>query len=268
MNAPAPITFSFGENWQAFLKTMPADALDRALADSRQWLSDGQVAGKAIVDVGCGSGLHSLVFLQRGAARVVSLDSDPRSVAATRGLWERSGRPAPWTVAEGSILDTGLVERLRSEPFDVVYSWGVLHHTGAMWQAIDHACSLVKPGGLLWLSLYAKGPQYARDLMLKQRYNAASAFGKRMLAWRFVLRVMWARLRRGSNPFAWNERKARGMDTWHDIIDWLGGLPYEVASVDEVVTTVQARGFALKQVEPAPEGSCHVFLFQAADRQP
>ncbi len=160
------------------------------------------------------------------------------------------------------MLDVALINRLRSELFDVVYSWGVLHHTGAMWQAIDHTCSLVKLGGLLWISLYAKGPQYARDLALKQRHNAASAFGKRMLAWRFVPSVMYARLRRGCNPLAWNERKARGMDTWHDIIDWLGGLPYEVATVDEVVAAAQARGFTLKRVEPAPEGSCHVFLFQ------
>ncbi len=102
MSAPAPITFSFGENWQDFLKTMPGDALERALADSRQWLSDEQVAGKSIVDLGCGSGLHSLVFLQRPAARVLSFDSDALSVAATRGLWEQAGRPAQWTVAEGS----------------------------------------------------------------------------------------------------------------------------------------------------------------------
>ncbi len=263
MNGPTPITFSFGENWQAFLRTMPADALARALADSQHWLSNQQVAGKSIADLGCGSGLHSLVFLQRGAARIHSLDSDPRSVTATRGLWEQAGRPAQWTVDAGSVLDAALIGRLGSEQFDIVYSWGVLHHTGAMWQAIDHACSLVKPGGLLWISLYAKGPQYAYDLALKQRYNAASAFGKRMLAWRFVLRVMYARLRRVRNPFAWNEGKARGMDTWHDIVDWLGGLPYEVASVEEVVAVVGARGFSLKQVEPAPEGSCHVFLFQA-----
>lgn len=262
MSAPAPITFSFGANWQAFLAGMPADALERALADSRRWLRDEEVAGREILDLGCGSGLHSLVFLQRGAARVRSLDSDPRSVAATRSLWEGAGRPPQWTVEEGSVLDPALIARLRAAPVDVVYSWGVLHHTGALWQAFANACALVRPGGLLWISLYAKGPRYAHDLALKQRYNAASAFGKRLLAQRFVLRVMWARLRRGRNPFAWNERKARGMDTWHDIIDWLGGLPYEVADVDETVAAARAQGLTLREVEVAPEGSCHVLLFR------
>lgn len=265
MSAPAPITFSFGANWQAFLASMPADALERALADSRRWLRDEDVTGKAILDLGCGSGLHSLVFLQRGAARVCSIDSDPCSVAATRSLWERAGRPPQWTVEEGSALDPVLITRLRAESYDVVYSWGVLHHTGALWQAFANACALVKPGGLLWISLYAKGPRYAHDLALKQRYNAASTFGKRMLARRFVLRIMWARLRRGRNPLAWNERKARGMDTWHDIIDWLGGLPYEVASVDETVAAAQAQGLVLCEVEAAPEGSCHVLVFRRTE---
>lgn len=262
--APDGVTFSFGANWQDFIRTMPRDAVERALADHRQWLDDDQLQGARVLDIGCGSGLHALVFQLRGAGALTAIDKDPHSVAATRLLRERLGSPAGWTVEEGSILDAALVERLARTPFDIVYSWGVLHHSGAMWQALEHAFRLVAPGGRLWISLYAAGPRYARHLALKQRYNAASRLGKWWLERVHIAGIMLGRLRQGRNPLAWNQAKERGMDTWHDLVDWLGGLPYEVAGIGAVVAAARARGFAALRIAEAPEGSCQVYLFQRA----
>jgi SAM-dependent methyltransferase len=266
--APDAVTFSFGANWQDFISTMPGDAVERALADHRRWLEDVVVQGARVLDIGCGSGLHALVFQLRGAGAVTAIDRDPASVAATRQLRGRLGSPAGWTVEEGSILDQGLVERLALSPFDIVYSWGVLHHTGALWQALEHAFRLVAPGGRLWISLYAAGPRYARHLALKQRYNAASRLGKWWLERRHIALIMWGRLRQGRNPWAWNQAKERGMDTWHDLLDWLGGLPYEVAGIGAVVAAAGARGFSALRIAEAPEGSCQIFLFQRAADPP
>jgi 2-polyprenyl-6-hydroxyphenyl methylase/3-demethylubiquinone-9 3-methyltransferase len=255
----APNTFSFGENWQDFLRSMPDDALDRARQDSAEWIDDGAIAGRSVIDIGCGSGLHSLVFHVRGATRVRSIDVDQRSVQATQELRTRSGSPISWIVETASILDPAPPE---TETYDIVYSWGVLHHTGAMWEAMEHACRLVRPGGLFWFSLYAKGPHYQRDLALKHRYNASGRFEKWWLVKRAIFLVMLHRLRIGKNPLSWNAKKARGMDTFHDLIDWLGGLPYEVASIEEVSAFMKERRFQPLRIAPAPEGSCHIFLFQ------
>lgn len=262
MTTSDPITFSFGANWQDFVGTLPPDAVMRAYEDSRQWLTDAEVTGKSVIDIGCGSGIHSLIFQKRGAASVLSIDVDDKSIAATAQVRDRLGATDKWTVRAGSVLDAALIERLAASPFDIVYSWGVLHHTGALWTALDHAIRLVAPGGCLWISLYAKGPLYGRHLALKKRYNAASSAEKWLMERRAIAIHMLYRLRQGKNPVTWNEKKARGMDTWHDLVDWLGGLPYEVAGIGEVVEVARSHGLQVIKIAEAPEGSCHVFLFR------
>jgi SAM-dependent methyltransferase len=254
------ITFSFGENWRDFLAGADEDAVELAAADIADWLGPDGFENRRVLDIGCGSGLHSLAFHLKGASELVSFDYDPHSVSATRSLWERSGRPANWTVQEASILDDEFVASLGT--FDVVYAWGVLHHTGAMWKAIENAFSLTADGGVCWLTLYQKGPRYERDLALKKRFNHASPARKKLMVWRFVLRTMAYRAAHGRNPLRWNERKARGMDTYHDIIDWLGGLPYEVATVDELVAAARPHRLEQVKVLEVSEGGCSIVTFR------
>ena len=235
------------------------------------------VAGRTVLDIGCGSGLHSFCYHMFGAGKVISFDVDEKSVEATRCLRQKAGEPANWTVSHGSILDDGFLQTL--EPCDIVYSWGVLHHTGAMWEAVDRACGLVKPGGLLWIALYVKGPKYRKHLRQKRRYNRASQLGKKSAVGRYIAWIIWHRLRKFGRkrsillllrgrfrelrePFLWNSKKARGMDTYHDIIDWLGGLPYEVASKEEVVQRCAGHDLELLRVEEVCEGANNIYLFR------
>jgi 2-polyprenyl-6-hydroxyphenyl methylase/3-demethylubiquinone-9 3-methyltransferase len=241
-----PISFSFGENWKDFVKTVSEEALLAARADVAQWLGEAGVRGRRVLDIGCGSGIHSLGFYSLGAQELVSFDLDPKSVEATRSLWEKAGKPDHWTVLQGSVLDRAFLDEAGPGTFDVVYAWGVLHHTGAMWDAVDAACRMVAPGGRLWLALYVKRPSYPRELALKKRYNAASPLGKKLMVATALARLTLSRLYARQNPFRW--KKERGMDIYHDTVDWLGGLPYEVASEEEVVLFTRQRGFVLERV--------------------
>jgi SAM-dependent methyltransferase len=259
------ITFSFGENWRDFLSAADEEAIELAGADIEHWLGAESFESRTVLDIGCGSGLHSLAFHLKGASQLVSFDYDPHSVSATRSLWERAGRPGSWTVRRESILDDDFVATLGT--FDVVYAWGVLHHTGNMWKAIENAFALTSEGGVCWLALYQKGPRYARDLALKERFNRAPAMVKKLMIWQFILRTMAYRASQGRNPMRWNERKARGMDTYHDIVDWLGGLPYEVATVDEVLAAGERHGFEPMTVLEASEGGCSVVTLRREDRR-
>lgn len=253
------VSFSFGENWQSFLKSMSREAIESARADLEDWFSRDGITGKRVLDIGCGSGIHSLGLLTLGAAELVSFDLDSRSVAATQTLWEDAGKPENWRVVQGSVLDDAFLDSLGRQSFDVVYSWGVLHHTGAMWQAVEQASRMVRPGGRFLLALYAGKRTYQRDLALKQRYNAAGAWGKRWLIGRRIAMIMLLRLRHGRNPLAWNQRKERGMDTYHDVVDWLGGLPYEVASEEEVVAFFGKRRFTLEKIRTGEPNTVYLF---------
>jgi SAM-dependent methyltransferase len=257
------ITFSFGENWQSYLATLSDDAIRRAAADIAAWIPPDEIAGRSVLDIGSGSGIHSLCFQRFGADRVVSIDADPASVDATLLLWEAEGSPESWQVSQASILDEQAVAELP--PSEIVYSWGVLHHTGDLWKALHYAASLVKDDGRLWIAIYQAGPSYERHVQLKRRYNAASKRGKRFYEWREIAKTMAARARRGKNPLRWNQRRERGMSTYHDIVDWLGGLPYEVANEDEIVRFGLAHDLVLERIRVRPEGACSNYLFRRSE---
>ena len=175
------VTFSFGRNWIDFLETVGEEEVEKAETDIGEWLGEGSVSGKDVIDIGSGSGIHSFAFIRLGARRVHSFDYDQFSVEATKRLWNSRGKPGHWTVEYGSALDKNYLDSLGQ--FDIVYSWGVLHHTGEMWKAVKNCFGLVKPGGVVWIALYQKGPRYASDLALKQKYNSASIFGKRVMVY-------------------------------------------------------------------------------------
>src|SRR5258706_14400043 len=125
--------FGFGKNWKRFLQTLNEERIHEAERSLAQMLQMGTLEGKTFLDVGSGSGLFSLAAMRLGADRVHSFDYDPQSVGCTKELKQRFLPPEThrWTIEEGNVLDADYLSRL--EKFDIVFSWGVLHHTGKMW---------------------------------------------------------------------------------------------------------------------------------------
>ena len=252
--------FSFGSNWQKYLDALPPEATDAMRAYVAEWLG-ADLTGLRVVDVGSGQGLTSLSVTRLGG-EVLSFDLDPESVAATRRLREVAGSPTSWLVEHGSILDTSFVAGLGT--FDVVISWGVLHHTGAIWAAIDAAAGLVAPGGRLWIALYHRTRQSGRSLRTKRLYGSLPRPGKLLFRGAYAAaKIAKSVVVRRRLPALRGAYDTRGMNWWRDIEDWLGGLPYEVSSPGEVLDRLRPKGFQLERLRDAiGESGNDVYLFR------
>jgi SAM-dependent methyltransferase len=254
------ITFSFGKNWTDYNKHVTDEEIIKAQEDLVFWIGKENISGKRILDLGCGSGIHSLCLYNLGAGELISFDYDPYSVAATTQYWEKKGKPSNWKILQGSVLDNEFLRQLGN--FDLVYSWGVLHHTGSMWHAINNALAMVRDNGLFYLTIY-KDDNYEHSLKVKERFNASSALGKRWMINKEIMKMMVIRALSFRNPFTWNRKLERGMNIYHDLVDWLGGLPYEAASEDEMLQWGIANKLQLKRIWcKNGKGSCNYYLFQ------
>ncbi|MDX8502170.1 class I SAM-dependent methyltransferase [Mesorhizobium sp. VK4C] len=235
--------YDFGRNWSDLAARFENEHLDRACEDLRRLVGD--VAGKTFLDIGCGSGLHSAAALRLGAARVRALDYDTDCVETTRAVLSRFAPEAEWSVERADILDKA---SLPSGTFDIVYSWGVLHHTGDMWAAIRNAADFVGRGGRFGIAIYLKTPLCGLWTVEKRLYSSHRWLRPPAKAL-FVSAYMLARTLRHRDPIAFvkNYRMRRGMEFLADVDDWLGGYPYQSTSVEELETTVEKLGFRTKR---------------------
>ncbi len=263
--------FSFGRNWSNFLRhSLQADQIEIAKAQTARFLGLTGLEGLTFIDIGCGSGIFSHAAHALGAAEVISFDVDPLSVRCCEHMREQAGCPENWRVFHGSVLDRDIISRLP--PADIVYSWGVLHHTGAMWNAIRNAAGLVKPGGRFFISIYNRLEydtmrQYRGShgwLRLKRIYNRNPAIVKRAMECWFAAKDLAAFLVTLRNPFREirRYRGKRGMSWWYDLVDWVGGYPYEFASSGEMFSFCHGElGLQLERLHSTSSLGCNEFLF-------
>ncbi|MDD5557109.1 MAG: class I SAM-dependent methyltransferase [bacterium] len=249
--------FEFGKNWSRFLSVLNEERIRRAEAALREMLEARDLAGRSFLDVGSGSGLSSLAARRLGA-RVHSFDYDPQSVACTAEVRRRYFPDDPdWRVERGSVLDRAYLEGLGS--FDVVYSWGVLHHTGDMRRALENVLVPLAEGGLLFIALYNdQGGASARWRKVKRLYCSGAA-GRILVCGAFIPYFiaggLCGDLLRGRNPLSrYTRSTTRGMSVIHDWFDWLGGLPFEVARPEEIFRFYRERGLILKNLTTAGGG--------------
>jgi len=250
--------FTFGKNWLFFIaRYVNAQTVSEASRSLINFVGKENIQGKTFLDIGCGSGLFSLAALNLGADKVLSFDMDPDSILACKRLRRQKGSPKKWQVIRGSILDKQFTSKLGR--YDLVYAWGVLHHTGKMWIALDKTLKLVAPKGYLYLAIYNKATDW--KIYADGRFGTSSFWKKfkecysRLPFWCQGLIEFWTilglfslYLAKFKNPLAEIKRhpnKHRGMSWRADIRDWLGGYPYEYASTQEVINFVKVRGFKL-----------------------
>lgn len=265
-----PLRFEFGRNWLNYSRNINEPRIHAAVESIKSMLGLTSLQGKSFLDIGSGSGLFSLAAAKIGAS-VSSFDYDKNAVACTQDTKNRfDAANAQWHIQQGSVLDDALMTSLGS--FDVVYSWGVLHHTGHMWKALENAGRAVKKGGYLFIAIYNdQGGTSRRWYLVKKTYNVLPGLLKLpyilLLGLFFTVYFSLVRIINLKNPLPigdWGkEQKERGMTAWYDLVDWVGGYPFEVARPDELINYYLKKGFELKNIRTVGTGhGCNEFVFQ------
>ena len=265
------LRFSFGSNWRRFLGHLNEERIGEAEKSLRSMLQVENLKGKSFLDIGCGSGLFSLAAMRLGASRVHSFDYDSESVACAQELRRRYFPAARnWSVEQGSVLDVNYLHDLGK--FDVVYSWGVLHHTGSMWRALENVAPLVAAGGRVFLAIYNdQGGRSQIWRSVKERYC-------RSIFWRVPILAVFCGyivavgvlkdvllLRKNLLARYRQYKSNRGMSYFTDVVDWLGGYPYEYARREAIVDFYRDRGYELLKLKPDLRFGNNEFVFLKRD---
>jgi SAM-dependent methyltransferase len=264
--------FAFGANWERFLRVLSEERIAEAERSLKAMLGVERLDGRSLLDVGCGSGLFSLAARRLGG-RVRSFDYDPKSVGCAQALRARYFPEDPqWVIGQGSVLDEPFIRSLGR--YDVVYSWGVLHHTGAMWKALDMVLQPLQRPGQLFIAVYNQQAFWSRYYAtLKRLYGRSPAGGQAVIAGGYAAAQVTKGLVRDllsrRNPLTRYREKIRdrGMSMWHDWVDWIGGYPFEVARPEEILDFYRRRGLRLERLKTCGGGQgCNEYVFRRSER--
>ena len=220
--------FPFGDNWSSFIKMVDKNRLDDAKVSLLKSLGVESLEGMTFLDIGSGSGIFSLAAYNLGAT-VFSFDFDPISVKCTQELRNKYYPNAnDWTIEEGDALDESYMKSLGH--FDIVYSWGVLHHTGNMWKGLKNVESLSP--NYVFIAIYNDQGLFSKYWHAVKRLYNFNMFLKALMILIHIPYLFGLRWLKGRVQ---NKVEARGMSLWIDMYDWLGGLPFEVASPEKII---------------------------------
>ena len=253
--------FQFGKNWLAYLAE---GASPRSMAVASESLGKAfggnLVAGRSFLDVGSGSGIFSLAAYEAGL-KVTSFDYDLNSVAATEIVSSER-----WKVLKGDLLSSEFL--LQLSRFDYVYCWGVAHHTGDLWKALENLTTLVAESGTVVVAIYNdQGKPSIRWKAVKRAYVKHVWLRPFLITGAFIrlwgVKILMDALK-GKPRLRWRSANndQRGMTAWHDLKDWVGGYPFEVAKPEEVFEFFSKRGFVLRHLKTCAGGiGCNEYRF-------
>ena len=233
--------FKFGENWKNFSNLIDNNRLKEAVTSLKKLTNKKSLNNLSFLDIGCGSGLSSLAAIQLNCKKIYAIDQDEQSIKTTKKVLQKS------RFKKVKVEKKDLFTLNEKEKFDIVYSWGVLHHTGNMLEAIKKSTKMVSKNGMIILALYKKTKLCNLWKIEKYIYKSSPKviqnFIKNLFIFLFKLAMILKR--KNFSNYINDYKTKRGMDFYHDVHDWLGGYPYESISIEEISKIMDKFGYKM-----------------------
>ncbi len=277
--AKKQVRFAFGKNWSEYAKHhFDEKALQDAQNALLQFCRIDSLKGLRILDIGCGSGIHSLAAFLAEAEEIVSFDYDINSVLTAKALHKAYGSPKSWQILSGDVLDKNFMQSLGF--FDLVYAWGSLHHTGSLKEALNNTIACVNKNGLLYIALYSftayhnntvfGQPSPQEWISIKRKYVTGSSMTKTIIILQYIWRRYFAAAK--LHPIklfsclkvfikTWKNYSInrRGMHFLTDMKDWLGGYPMEFMSENACIEKLEQQDFEILALNTGRGNSEYLF---------
>jgi ubiquinone/menaquinone biosynthesis C-methylase UbiE len=214
-----------------------------------------EVQGKSILDAGCGTGIFSIIFANKGADQVTGIDISEGSLHTAQSLKEKFGLKN----AEFEKQDM-LALPFPDRSFDIVWAWGTVHHTTDPFKAIDELIRVLKPSGSILLAIYKRTRltfihEIIRKILVRTPRKTWKVLAKILAI--FLSPVIFLLKKR--------EKSRKGEKLEELIIDWYFVPIRHYYKPGEIKNYLEERGFSVEKFLPASGrfDSTSNFIFKA-----
>jgi 2-polyprenyl-6-hydroxyphenyl methylase/3-demethylubiquinone-9 3-methyltransferase len=204
------------------------------------FFENGEVRGKSVLDAGCGSGVFSVIFAEKGAV-VTGVDASEKAIEAGKELKRERGEENV-EFMRADMLDLPF----RDSSFDVVWAWGSVHHTERPMHALDELLRVLNTNGVMLLALYRKSRLTPLHGILTRIFSRAP-----LAVQPFLAKLMALMLYPFVALFRKREKVRKGETLEHLVLDWFFVPARRHFDPDEIRSYVEARGLEVERVVDA-----------------
>ncbi|MFQ6107920.1 MAG: class I SAM-dependent methyltransferase [Candidatus Aminicenantales bacterium] len=214
-----------------------------------------EVLNKSVLDAGCGTGVFSIIFARMGALSVVGIDISKRSL-------ERAQRQADQLGLQNATFQKVNMLRLpfTDACFDIVWSWGSVHHTADPFGCLAELIRVLKPGGSLLVAVYRRtGLTFLHETLRKGLIRLPSKY------WIPFSRFLSLVAAPGISLFKKRDKSRKGEKLEQLLFDWFFVPIRHSYLPEEIKSFLVKRGLVIKKYLPFSGrfNSTSNFIFKA-----